>query len=183
MRIDQLAILGKPLELEDQIEFILEGLLDEYKHIVDQFEARDTPPSLTELHEQLLNNELKLLYAAPAPHLRFFDNVDYNNNDNNNSRQNQQNQRYASKQQKNWNENNQKQYNRSCNRQPCFYLDRCQIFSTHGHSTQRCPQLQDMQQNASPFPATPTIPWKPRGCWTINHHTRGCLEEHRIMKI
>lgn len=60
-RLDQLAILGKAIEHEDQIEMILEGLPEDYKSIVDQIEGRDTPPTIAELHERLLNHEAKLL--------------------------------------------------------------------------------------------------------------------------
>ena len=165
VRIDQLAILGKPLDLEDQIEFILEGLPEEYKQIVDQVEGRDTPPSLTELHERLLNHEIKLLSAAPPSHLPVSANVAYNTNNNNSRntpRHNNSKQYNNINQQSNWNDSNQRQHNRSGNRQPCPYLGRCQICSTQGHSARRCPQLQFMQHNASPFPATATMPWQPR---------------------
>lgn len=68
-RYDQLALLGKAIDLEDQIEQLLEGLPDDYKIIIDQVAARDTPPSLTELHEKLINHEtkLQLLKQAPLP--------------------------------------------------------------------------------------------------------------------
>lgn len=59
-RFDELALLGKTLDHEDQIEYILEGLLEEYKTIADQIDGRDTPPSLTDIHEKLLNQEAKL---------------------------------------------------------------------------------------------------------------------------
>lgn len=62
-RLDQLAILGKPMDHEDQIELILDGLIDDYKSVVDQVEGRDGPPTITELHERLLNHEVKLLLA------------------------------------------------------------------------------------------------------------------------
>ncbi|CAA7040902.1 unnamed protein product [Microthlaspi erraticum] len=48
-RFDQLALLGKAMDLEDQVEHVLEGLPEEYKTVVDQIEGRDSPPSLTEL--------------------------------------------------------------------------------------------------------------------------------------
>lgn len=38
--MDQLAILGKALDHEDQIELSLEGLLDEYKSVMDQVKGR-----------------------------------------------------------------------------------------------------------------------------------------------
>lgn len=51
---DQLALLEKPLDHEDKIEFILARLTDDYKTIVDQIEGRDVTPSLTEIHEKLI---------------------------------------------------------------------------------------------------------------------------------
>ena len=162
MRIEQLAILGKPLELEDQIEFILEGLPNEYKPIVDQVEGRDTPPSLTELHERLLNHEIKLLTSTPAPHLPVTANVAYNNNSNS-SRFNNNNQRQSQRQQNNWSDNTQKQYNRSGQRQPRPYLGKCQFCNVQGHSARRCPQLQSLQQSSpQSFPNASTMPWQPR---------------------
>lgn len=64
LHLDQLAILGKAVDHEDQIDLILEGLSDDYKTVVDQVEGRDLPPSITELHERLLNHEAKLLTAT-----------------------------------------------------------------------------------------------------------------------
>lgn len=67
-RFDQLAILGKPLDHEDQIEKILGGLPEDYKTLVDQVESRDTAPSLAELHEKLINQEAKLqTVVTPNP--------------------------------------------------------------------------------------------------------------------
>lgn len=61
-RVDQLAILGKPMDHEDQIADVLEGLPAEYKTVIDQIEGRDTPPTLTEIHEKLLHHvSLRLL--------------------------------------------------------------------------------------------------------------------------
>lgn len=65
MRFDQLAILGKTIDQEDQVEYVLEGLPEEYKSLVDAIEGRDIPPTMTELHERLLNHEAKLLAATP----------------------------------------------------------------------------------------------------------------------
>lgn len=59
-RFDQLAVLGKPFDLEDQIDYVLEGLPEDYKQIVDHIESRESPPSITEIHEKLLNHEVKL---------------------------------------------------------------------------------------------------------------------------
>lgn len=65
-RFDQLALLEKPLDLEDKIEFILGGLLDEYKTMVEQIEGRDVSPTLTEIHEKLIQHELKLAAKSEA---------------------------------------------------------------------------------------------------------------------
>ncbi|CAA7014678.1 unnamed protein product [Microthlaspi erraticum] len=63
------------MDHEDQIDLILEGLPDEYKPIVDQVEGRDTPPSIIELHERLLNHEAKLLSNGLTPSFPAFGNV------------------------------------------------------------------------------------------------------------
>lgn len=60
-KLDQLTILGKPYDHEDQVEIILGGLPEEYKTVIDQIEGKDTAPSITEIHERLLNHEAKLL--------------------------------------------------------------------------------------------------------------------------
>ena len=60
-RFDQVALLGKPYDIEDQIEFLLEGLPEEYKPLKDQLEGREIPPSQSEIHEKLLNHENKIL--------------------------------------------------------------------------------------------------------------------------
>ena len=50
------------MDHEDQIADVLEGLPAEYKTVIDQIEGRDTPPTLTEIHEKLLHHiSLRLL--------------------------------------------------------------------------------------------------------------------------
>lgn len=63
-RFDQLALLGKTLDLEDQLEAILAGLPEEYKTVADQLEGQDTSPSITDVHEKLINYEAKLQLSA-----------------------------------------------------------------------------------------------------------------------
>lgn len=90
-RFDQLALLGKEMDHKDQIEHILEDLPEEYKQVIDRIKGREVPPSLTEVHEKLLNFEVKLQSKAPASStLPITANaVNYrgsnNNNDNNSS--------------------------------------------------------------------------------------------------
>ena len=59
-KADQLAALDKPLDHEDLIEKILEGLDEEYQPVIDAINDRDKPISFDELHEQLINKELSL---------------------------------------------------------------------------------------------------------------------------
>ncbi|KAL6322370.1 hypothetical protein AAG906_007923 [Vitis piasezkii] len=66
-RVDELALLGKPIDDEDLINGVLDGLSDEYKSIIDAINARDTSISFVELHEKLLNKEASLQTAQPSP--------------------------------------------------------------------------------------------------------------------
>lgn len=66
-QFDQLALLGKSLVQEDQLEAILDGLPDEYKTVADQLEGRDTPPTITEVHEKLINYDAKLQLSVTVP--------------------------------------------------------------------------------------------------------------------
>lgn len=167
-RLDQLAILGKAVDHEDQIDIILDGLPNDYKNVVDQVEGRDVPPSITELHERLLNHEAKLLSASDAPlspapvtanavqqhpnnhHYR----SNPNRSRNNNSWQQSQISTPA--------QNNQ-------NRGPRPYLGCCQICGVQGHSAKRCAQLQSFQQtgNQMQIQSGPFVPWNPRANFIV----------------
>ncbi|PON88911.1 hypothetical protein TorRG33x02_152940, partial [Trema orientale] len=56
----ELAAINKPMDQEDPIEKILDGLEDDYKPIVDVINGRDTMISFDEFHEKLINKELFL---------------------------------------------------------------------------------------------------------------------------
>lgn len=163
MRFDQLAILGKTIDQEDQVEYVLEGLPEEYKSLVDAIEGRDIPPMMTELHERLLNHEAKLLAATPLLLTPASANVAVNRHNNYNVKQNNNNNYKRPNHQ--W-QQSQQQLRPQSQRPSKPYLGRCQICSVHGHSARRCPQLQ--QQNmthgygsvTSPY-QSPT-PWQPR---------------------
>ncbi|KAG7536467.1 Integrase catalytic core [Arabidopsis suecica] len=164
-RLDQLAILGKPLDHEDQIEMILDGLPAEYKPVVDQVESKDAPPSITELHERLLNHEGKLLSNTDSllSHPPVTANAVQQRNNNTNYRNNNKSRSITNTNQ--WQSSPQPAWqpspnnNRSDGRGPKPYLGRCQICGVQGHSAKRCQQLQSMvnQQQSSPF-----TPWQPR---------------------
>lgn len=150
-RFDQLALLGKPMDVEDQIEQILVGLSDDYKTVADQIEGRDTSPSLTEIHEKLLNHEAKLLAAVPASPAPITANAAHKQYHNNNRNNNKNNYRGG-------HHNQQQSYT------PRPYLGRCQICGVHGHSARRCSQLNLSNQSytqSSSNTANSYSPWQP----------------------
>lgn len=61
-KADQFALLEKPLDHEDLIDYVLDGLGDKYKSIVDAANGRETHMTFVELHEKLLNQEVDLLH-------------------------------------------------------------------------------------------------------------------------
>lgn len=156
-RFDQLALLGKPFDHEDQIDTILRGLPEEYKTVKDQIEGRDTPPSITEVHERLINHELRLATLTPQSEPSFPVSVNVaqqrphnNSNDRNFRYNNNQNHRGNSS---NWQAQGYNN-NRNTGKGPRPYLGRCQICGTQGHGNQE-----------------PILRSKPRtllttGCWT-----------------
>ncbi|XP_010462716.1 PREDICTED: uncharacterized protein LOC104743317 [Camelina sativa] len=54
-RFDTLASLGKPMEHDDPIENILDGLPEDYRPVIDQTKARDVSPIIAYVHERLRN--------------------------------------------------------------------------------------------------------------------------------
>lgn len=164
-RFDQLALLGKPMDLEDQIERVLGGLPEEYKTLIDQVESRDSPPSLSELHEKLINQEAKLQTVQPpvisAPVTANYTNYrgqSSNNNKHNAGRRGGYQGRGSSGYQGNqtW----QQQLNTSGG-QGRGYQGKCQICSVFGHSARRCPQLQSSGYSYGTQTQS-SLPWQPR---------------------
>lgn len=136
-RLDQLAIMGKPIDHEDQVELILEGLPEEYKSVVDQIESKDTPPAITEIHERLLNHEAKLLstMAVSSPFPVTANDVHHRSNNNNQNKPRYNNNNNSS----NW--SSSPLNNKPDNRVSRPYLGKCQLCNVQGHSAKRCPQL------------------------------------------
>lgn len=169
-RFDQLAILGKAYDLEDQVEFIIDGLPEEYKNVVDQIESKDITPSLIEIHERLINQEAKLQSANPQPASAIIPvsaNVATHRGNNNNTTQrgNSRNRQYSNR---NNTRNNNWQYPNNNNRadtyQPRPYLGRCQLCGQQGHSARRCNQLNNTSRsnNSVTGQQSPFTPWQPR---------------------
>lgn len=63
---DELVLLGKPIDAEDLIEQILDGLPEEYKAEIDAVNGRDNLISFVELTEKLLNREAMFVCDQPA---------------------------------------------------------------------------------------------------------------------
>ncbi|KFK24230.1 hypothetical protein AALP_AAs43280U000100 [Arabis alpina] len=159
--LDQLALLGKPMDHDEAVDKLLEGLPDDYRTVIDQIEGKDTTPSLPEIHERLLNHEAKMLARLADSTSRSSFPVTANNvqrgsapyRTNNNNNTNNYNNR-------NRNSSNQS-YGRSDSRTSKPYLGKCQFCYTQGHSARRCPQLQSLQ-TPNPVQTTPFRPWQPR---------------------
>ena len=58
--VDELMYLGKPMDHEDLLEKILDGLGSEYQYVIDAVNGHDTQISFDELHEKLINKEITL---------------------------------------------------------------------------------------------------------------------------
>lgn len=123
-KFDQLALLGTLIDHEDQIEYVLDGLPEEYKTIVDQINGRDTPPTLIALHEKLLNHEASLIAVTEQTTFPVMANYVNNKPRNNN---NQHHNRSGPRLNQNWNLPRQDQ------RPSKPYLGRCQICGIQGH--------------------------------------------------
>ncbi|KAD7479737.1 hypothetical protein E3N88_02873 [Mikania micrantha] len=67
--VDELANLGKSMDVEDVTDIILSGLDQKsYKPIIESVHARDTPIHFHELHEKLINHELSIAQQPnPSP--------------------------------------------------------------------------------------------------------------------
>lgn len=65
-KADELATLGKPLDHEDLIEKVLDGLDDTFQSVIDAVNSRDTVITFDELHEKLINKELSLRNSSPG---------------------------------------------------------------------------------------------------------------------
>ena len=143
-RTDELAALGKPLDHEDLIEKILEGLDEQYQSVIDAVNGRDTTISFDELHEKLINKELSLRNMSSSsllPASAHPTNV-------------------RSKRPP-WPANNKPQTalahpqnttNNRDNRLARPFLGRCQWCSTQGHVVSRCPLFRQQFPHAQPPP-------------------------------
>ena len=67
-RVDDLALLGAPMDEEEITDKILDGLPDDYRELIRVVQAKDTSIMFEELHEKLLNFEASLQSHNTEPH-------------------------------------------------------------------------------------------------------------------
>ena len=161
---DELALLGKPMDIEDLNEYILGGLTEEYKPEIDAVNGRDLPISFNELLERLLNREAMILCTEPtavAPIVAHatdtrqrYNNRNHGNNQNHNRYQQHTSHNNHHHHNNHHQPNNQPQHN---NRFSKPYLGRCQACGIQGHSAKYCPEYCIVKGNSS-------------GAQTWNHH-------------
>ncbi|KFK24318.1 hypothetical protein AALP_AAs44684U000100, partial [Arabis alpina] len=166
-KTDHLALLGAPIPHEDVLDIVTTGLGDEYRAIVEMVNGRDTPISIDDLHEKLINREHAInitteITGQSVPVTA-----------------------------------NAAQYSRPTSYRPTFrpggssgprgnfrpggkpYLGKCQICGIQGHSARRCPQFlgvsPTIQQHRGSSPQL-TPPWytqqppPPPAQWTPQAH-------------
>ncbi|XP_019057412.1 PREDICTED: uncharacterized protein LOC109115967 [Tarenaya hassleriana] len=159
-KADELALLGKPMDLEDILDAILDGLPEDYKPIIDMVLAKDVAISVDELHEKLINHEAKLAAATPpsSPSFPITANNTGARSRHGNSRGGHGHSRGG-------------HGNRNASGSSRGYQGRCQACGIFGHSAQRCPQfrLVNAPNSCAPQPTSPwsapSRPWQP----SVNH--------------
>ena len=140
---DELAILRKPVDDEDLIDRVLEGLSDEYKFVIDAIKARDTSIYFAKLHEKLLNKEAYFQTAQPSliSLLTTKNPTTFRNHPNwcllfTTPQQLDPTTTFSSHDQ----------------RQPKPYLGRCQAYGSQGHTAKRCSMFRLVTNQQSPTP-------------------------------
>ncbi|PON74636.1 Zinc finger, CCHC-type [Trema orientale] len=158
-RSDELALLGKPVDNEDPIDKVLEGLGDEYKSIIDAVNARETPISFSELHEKLLNKEASLQsnQFTPLPLLPTA---------NQTVQWNCQTWRPSVPYLPSFGSSPDPSTNNQ--RRPKPYLGRCQACGVQGHTAKHCPMFRLISHQQSSAPRSQgyqgprsSTPWQP----------------------
>ncbi|RVW17904.1 Retrovirus-related Pol polyprotein from transposon RE1 [Vitis vinifera] len=166
-RADELAALGKPLDQEDLIEKVLEGLDENYQSIIDAVNGRDSTISFDELHEKLINKELSFrnkISPSPLPASAHATNVRFTPWSVTNRTPRLPGSTSAPTQGIIRNSPTNTRDNRSPARP---FLGRCQWCSTQGHVVSRCPlfrqqfpQVQPPSRPGNSSQSRPPAPWQ-----------------------
>ncbi|RVW71302.1 Retrovirus-related Pol polyprotein from transposon RE1 [Vitis vinifera] len=166
-RADELAALGKPLDQEDLIEKVLEGLDENYQSIIDAVNGHDSTISFDELHEKLINKELSLrnkISPSSLPASAHATNVRFTPWSVTNRTPRLPGSTSAPTQGIIRNSPTNTRDNRSPARP---FLGRCQWCSTQGHVVSRCPlfrqqfpQVQPPSRPGNSSQSRPPAPWQ-----------------------
>ncbi|RVX13060.1 Retrovirus-related Pol polyprotein from transposon RE2 [Vitis vinifera] len=149
-----------PIDDEDFIDRVLEGLSDEYKSVIDAINARDTSISFVELYDKLLNKEASLQTTQSSP-------LSLPSTANPTAFQNRPNWRppTTTPQQP----GPTTAFSPHDKRQPKPYLGRCQACGIQGHIAKRCSMFRLVTNQQSPTPRLQgtqgyrlSTPWQPR---------------------
>jgi len=122
---DQLALLGAPYDHEDLLDIITDGLGEDYRAITEMVNGRDTPISIDELHEKLINRENTLKVSSPKDYV-----VPVTANVT------------QTRPQHNFSTSRGGSSNRGGFRPQRPYLGKCQLCGVQGHGARRCPHYQ-----------------------------------------
>ncbi|KAI4353978.1 hypothetical protein L6164_002891 [Bauhinia variegata] len=177
-KADELALLEAPLDAEDLIDKILDGLGDEYRELTRAVQARDMPITFEELHEKLLNFEASVITPIPDP-LQFL--VTANPTSRNpatwhspapSSTNNHTWRPSNSHQNRYFPTQTSGQPTPQGNRPSRPYLGYCQICRIQGHTAKRCPSFRLVPVNKSNSPPASNThsatPWQPRAHYASN---------------
>ena len=191
-RADELPILGAPMNEDDLIDKILDGLRDEYKEIIRAVQARDTMIMFDELHEKLLNFEVSLQGAKSEPsHFPTSANPANRNTtswhpsfNSGNTSNNWHPSTHSGNNRTDWrpslNTNNRSPafpnvgQNSSHNQRPPSrpYLGYFQICGIQGHTAKRCPSFRLVPNQPNTTLVAPVnnslTPWQPRAHFAAN---------------
>ncbi|XP_010480716.1 PREDICTED: uncharacterized protein LOC104759500 [Camelina sativa] len=149
---DKLALLDAPLPHEDLLDYITSGLGEEYRAVVEMVQGHDTPISIPELHEKLINRENALKVSGKT---EFSAPVTANAT------------QFSSRQS---NSSLRGGYNPSRGgfRPSRPYLGKCQICGVQGHGARRCPQYSAPSSTPS-FSPHYSAPYRFPAPWAAPH--------------
>lgn len=146
-KADELALLGKPVDIKDLNEYVLGGPTEEYKPEIDAINGRDLPISFYELLERLINREAMILCAASpavAPIVAHAKDTRQHYNRNQGHHQIQNRYQHPSSHNNSHQHTNSHQHNHRSSKP---YLGRCQACGTQGHSVKYYPEYSIVRGN------------------------------------
>jgi hypothetical protein len=146
---DELTLIDAPLNDEDLVIHVLNGLGSDFKEISAAVRARDSPISFEELHEKLCDHETFLKREPQRSETPITANVTTKSSHNGKT--------YTQNHQGRSNNFGNNQYNQSHysnnrrNHNPKPYRGFCQLCDQQGHTAKRCPRLRTFSPSPPPY--------------------------------